>query len=199
MEDPLLNFLVKFQSLVARNVVISHLGVENVNKICALDVAYKGNKGYAVAVYFDGQGYDHNVVIDEVKFPYIPTFLFIREAPLMIKALEKYQDQCQLTLIDGHGLAHPRKSGIATVIGVLLDIPTIGVAKSRLFGEEVKEDSEIYILAHGEKVGIKKGKFYFSIGNKVDLNDVKVLARKGYPEILKLADKLSKEAKGKNS
>ncbi|MFP3232300.1 MAG: endonuclease V [Sulfolobaceae archaeon] len=197
MEDPLLNFLVKFQYLVARNVSITHLGVENVKRVCALDMAYKGNIGYAVVVYFDGNKYEHYVFTGEVNFPYIPTFLFMREAPLMMKALEKYQDQCQLTLVDGHGLAHPRRSGIATVIGVLLDIPTIGVAKSRLFGEEVREGEETYIVVNGEKVGVKRGKYYFSIGNKVDLIDVITLSRLGYPEALKLADKISKETKGK--
>ena len=197
MEDPLLNFLVKFQYLVSKNVKISHLGIENIKKICALDVAYSGDIGYAVAVYFDGSKYEHNVISGKVNFPYIPTFLFMREAPLMIKALEKYQDLCELTLVDGHGLAHPRRSGIATVIGVLLDIPTIGVAKSKLFGDEVKENETTYIVVNGEKVGVKQGKYYFSIGNKVDLEDVTALAKKGYPYILKLADRLSKEVKGK--
>ncbi|ARM74877.1 endonuclease V [Acidianus manzaensis] len=200
MEDYLLNFLKLFQKLVANNIKISHLGIKNVNTICAVDVAYSKEEGYAIAVkqtieMAKNDKYEYNFVKGKVDFPYIPGFLFMREAPIMIKSLEKYENECNLILVDGHGLAHPRKSGIATVIGVLLDIPTIGVAKSRLAGEILEENGIEYVTINGEKVGIKSGRYFYSPGNKTDLQDCIDLSTQGYPKILKIADKLSKEMK----
>ncbi|BFH73651.1 endonuclease V [Sulfurisphaera javensis] len=195
MEKYILDFLIKFQQLIAKNVKIEHFGLEKAKSICGVDIAYKGNIGYAVAVKEENGNYEYNLVKGDVFFPYIPTFLFMREAPLMIKAVEKYE--CDLILVDGHGLTHPRKSGIATVIGVLLDKPTIGVAKSRLTGEYLMENGITYVIVNGEKLGVKVGKYFYSIGNKTDLDDIISLSRLGYPTVLKMADKLSKELKKK--
>ncbi|MCY0859578.1 MAG: endonuclease V [Sulfolobaceae archaeon] len=196
-ESHILGFLNLFQKIIAKNVKISHLGLEKVGKICALDVAYNKDIGYAVALFHDlsTNTFKYNVAKGKVFFPYIPGYLFMREAPLMIEALKPYLDECELILVDGQGLAHPRKSGIATVIGVLLEKPSIGVAKSRLTGDIVNENGVSYIIVNGEKVGVKSGKYYYSIGNLVDLQDVIYLASKGYPIELKKADKISKESK----
>jgi deoxyribonuclease V len=179
--------------LIAKNVEVKHLGLENVKELCASDVAYRGDIGFGVAVHYKDGKYEHVVVSGKIDFPYIPGYLFMREAPIMMKALEKFN--CDLILVDGHGLAHPRKSGIATVIGVLNNIPTIGVAKSKLYGDIIDEGGISFITVNGEKVGVKVGKYYFSIGNKVDLDDVLQLSKKGYPPILRLADRISKEAR----
>ncbi|MQL55932.1 endonuclease V [Acidianus ambivalens] len=192
-EDYLLNFLILFQRLIAKNVKLTHLGLENVKTLCAVDVAYDKEEGYAVAVKQEGDKIEYKITKGKVTFPYIPGFLFMREAPIMIKAIEGYQ--CDLLLVDGHGLAHPRKSGIATVIGVLLDIPTMGIAKSKLAGDIVEENGIFYVVINGEKVGVKAGKYFYSPGNRTDLQDVIEMSKRGYPEILKIADKLSKQAK----
>lgn len=193
VEDYIIEFLKLFQKLVANNVKITHFGIENAKTICAVDVAYNKDEAIAVAVKETKNNYEYNSVKGKVYFPYIPGFLFMREAPIMIKSLEKFLGECDLILVDGHGLAHPRRSGIATVIGVLLDMPTIGVAKSKLAGDIVEENGIFYVIINGEKVGIKSGKYFYSPGNKTDLQDCIELSKKGYPKILLIADKLSKE------
>lgn len=72
-------------------------------------------------------------VIRKVTFPYIPTFLAFREGPVFFDAFRKIKNKPDVTLIDGHGIAHPRKMGLASFVGVLLDIITIGCAKNPIY------------------------------------------------------------------
>lgn len=69
------------------------------------------------------------------EFPYVPGLLVFREGPAILKILEKLKNEPDVLIFDGHGVAHPRGIGIASHIGVLLDKPSIGCAKSRLAGE----------------------------------------------------------------
>ena len=69
------------------------------------------------------------------RFPYVPGYLSFREVPAVLKALRKLKTRPDLILCDGQGLAHPRRFGLACHLGVLVDIPSVGVAKSRLVGE----------------------------------------------------------------
>lgn len=80
----------------------------------------------------------------QVDFPYIPGLLSFREVPVLLLALEKLRHKPDLLLVDGQGIAHPRRFGLAAHLGLWLDLPTIGCGKSRLYGE------------HGE-VGARKG------------------------------------------
>jgi deoxyribonuclease V len=93
---------------------------------------------YAAAVALDYQTMQINAqgtAIQKQEFPYIPGLLGFREAPAVVEAISKVNPQPQLVMVDGHGISHPRRLGIASHIGVLLDIPTIGVAKSILIGK----------------------------------------------------------------
>ncbi len=69
-----------------------------------------------------------------VRFPYIPGLLSFREAPVLLEAFAKLRNQPDIALFDGQGIAHPRGLGLASHMGLFLDLPTIGSAKSRLFG-----------------------------------------------------------------
>ncbi|MES2712496.1 MAG: endonuclease V [Pseudomonadota bacterium] len=69
------------------------------------------------------------------RFPYVPGYLSFRESPALVAAWARLNRKPDLLFVDGQGIAHPRRMGIASHLGVLLDVPTIGVAKSRLVGE----------------------------------------------------------------
>ena len=119
------------------------------------------------------------VVEQRVEFPYVPGLLSFREAPLILAACEKLISTPDLILVDGQGLAHPRRIGLASHIGLLLDVPTIGCAKSLLCGKHEAVGAEVGSLAEivdkGEVVGaalrtkVGSKPLYISIGHKVDL------------------------------
>jgi deoxyribonuclease V len=78
---------------------------------------------------------DYAIHRQEVAFPYVPGYLSFRECPVILGALDKLRSDPQVLLCDGQGIAHPRRFGLASHLGVLTAKPTIGVAKSRLIGE----------------------------------------------------------------
>ncbi|HUU57868.1 MAG TPA: endonuclease V [bacterium] len=91
-------------------------------------------------------------------FPYVPSLLSFREAPLCFDILKSLKGKIDVLLVDGQGIAHPRRFGIASHLGVLLDIPTIGCAKSRLVGDEPKrlgqkKGAREALNHNGERVG----------------------------------------------
>ena len=116
---------------------------------------------------------------EKVKFPYIPGLLSFREAPLIIAACERLKSTPELIMVDGQGIAHPRRMGLASHVGLFLDTPTIGCAKSILCGRhgelgegvgscsELIDNGEVIGAALRTKAGIKP--IYVSIGHKVDL------------------------------
>ena len=94
----------------------------------------------------------------KLRFPYVPGLLSFRESPVLLAAFARLRTEPDLILIDGHGLAHPRRFGIACHIGILFDKPTIGCAKSRLVGEHQepgkKAGSTTPLMLEGERIGV---------------------------------------------
>jgi len=119
------------------------------------------------------------VIQDKLGFPYIPGLLSFREAPLMLAACEQLTIIPDLILVDGQGIAHPRRLGLASHLGLFLNTPTIGCAKSRLCGThqtpgvepgsyaEMEDSGETVGVALRTKLGVKP--IYISIGHKIDL------------------------------
>ncbi len=95
---------------------------------------------------------------DPVTFPYVPGLLSFREGPLVVKAFEKLAIQPDILIFDGQGIAHPRRCGIASHIGVLLDVPTIGCAKSRLCGTYeqpgINKGDRSYLYDNDQCIGV---------------------------------------------
>jgi len=93
----------------------------------------------------------------KLRFPYVPGLLSFREGPVLLAAFARLKTEPDLILIDGHGRAHPRLFGIASHLGVLLDKPTVGCAKSLLVGEHEEPDAKAGstkpLWFRGERVG----------------------------------------------
>lgn len=146
--------------------------------------AKEGFAGFVTLSYPELALVDHAVVKDTIPMPYIPGLLSFREIPMLLKAWEKLEQKPDVLVADGIGIAHPRRLGIASHLGVLLDIPTLGCAKSVLTGvyeepENVqgafsylydrRDRSEILGAALRTKVNVKP--VFISAGHKITLED----------------------------
>ncbi|MCX7816777.1 MAG: deoxyribonuclease V [Syntrophales bacterium] len=108
--------------------------------VAGADVSYsrESEKLYAAVVvlsYEDMKISEEAYASGSVTFPYIPGLLSFREGPILLQAFAKLKEVPDVVLLDGQGIAHPRGLGLASHIGLFLDLPTIGCAKSRLLGE----------------------------------------------------------------
>lgn len=117
------------------------ISVSDIHLVAGVDNGYvkfePGFTAYGAAVSFHYPSLDHNETVfadRPAEFPYVPGFLTFREGPVMLDALLKLDSAPDVILVDGHGYAHPRRFGIASHLGVILDHPTIGCAKSILVG-----------------------------------------------------------------
>lgn len=177
--------------------------------VAGVDVGLKGNLARAAVVVLDAaslEPVDWAVATAEIPFPYIPGLLTFREGPSVLAALEKLSTWPDLFVFDGHGRAHPRRIGLASHLGVVLDQPSIGCAKSRLTGEYEEPGEEVgewSPLREGEETigavlrtrsGVRP--VFVSTGHRVDLTTaiaVVLSCTKGYrlPETTRYAHKLA--------
>ncbi|MDD5560193.1 deoxyribonuclease V [Candidatus Methylomirabilis sp.] len=131
--------------------------------VAGVDVAYDATLQlmFAGAVVMSDDGHemlDFATATASVDFPYIPGLLSFREIPAVIKAWNRLKTSADCLICDGHGLAHPRRFGLACHLGLMLDLPSIGCAKSRLVGTHreprTRRGSVAPLLDHGEQIGV---------------------------------------------
>ncbi len=191
------------------NLVRLERGIEKIELIGGIDSSYWKNKIKTALVTLSFPGLkliDFSVFEDDLTFPYIPSFLAFRELPSMLGAWETIKIKPQLVVVDGNGIAHPRKLGIASHFGVLLNISTIGCAKNPFypspppsfkkgaFSYMRNEKNEIVGASLRTKENVMP--VYISPGHLVDLDfSIKVILESSkfrIPEPVRIAHHLSK-------
>ena len=171
--------------------------------LCGIDVAYDGDTAFVAAVVWnvaEREFVETVAMTDSVSTKYVPGFLGFREGPLLVRIAERLRVRPDVFLLDGQGVAHPRKFGLACHVGLALDWPTIGVAKSRLYG---RSDQGKILDPEGEIIGrvvtADNRKFYVSVGHRISLQTASDLVEKsivnGHPSPLRQAHLESIRAK----
>jgi deoxyribonuclease V len=200
------------QEELARKVLQKPLA-KVIGRVAGVDAAFIGDRTIAAVSLFDYATLtllEQAVAVMETRFPYIPGYLSFREGPALITAIKKLSAPPDLLICDGQGIAHPRRIGIASFLGVLLGIPAIGSAKSRLVGiyEEPPPARGGWspLVDHGEKVGAvlrtkdRVKPLFISPGHLITLPeaiDLILRCSTGYrlPEPQRAADLLAARAK----
>lgn len=162
--------------------VIKQRGFGEIRVIAGIDVSVRNDIARAAVVLLEFGSFKiigQALAERAVDFPYIPGLLAFREVPVILRAFEKLSITPDLMMVDGQGYAHPRRFGLACHLGVELDIPSIGCAKSKLvgeFAEPAKEKGSVAdLVSNGEIIGkVVRTKnwikpIFVSIGYKVDI------------------------------
>lgn len=173
--------------------LVNAIDPEQIRTVAGIDNGYvkrpEGYTAYAAVVVFSYPDMSPIVTVfgeAPVTFPYVPGYLTFREGPAILDALAKVSGEPDVLLFDGQGYAHPRRMGLATHMGVLLDRPTIGVAKSRLVGryEEPADEpgASSPLVDRDEVVGVAlrtvpgKPPLFVSPGNHLDVDTARLIA-----------------------
>ena len=190
---------------------------EEPSAVGGVDLSYpgpwEGVGAYVMLERSSGHLLASQTMRNPVSFPYIPTYLAFRELPVLLPLLARAREESKLAdvlMVDGSGILHHRHAGIASHLGVLLDIPTIGVIKKLLYGRvdtqnmSLREARPVRNQKSGETIGMaiktseRADPIYVSVGHRVDLNTavrlVLELSRRKLPEPIRLAHQLCTEA-----
>ncbi len=209
-----LDEMVRTQKRVAESVVRKN-GFKKLERIAGCDISFsEGDVAYSACAVLDYKSLElieKRVQRVKLRFPYMPTFLAFREIEGMLRVVAG--TEADVFMVGAQGLAHPRRAGLACHLGVIIDKPTIGVAKSRLVGEakepQNRKGAQSPLMDGKDVIGaVVRTKrdskpVYVSIGNKVDLKTaVKITLEttKGQrlPEPLRMAHQLATEAMRKS-
>ncbi len=200
------------QKELKKHIVISPL-MRRPLYLAGVDAAFSDHRVFAVASLFsypDIEPAEDSYAVEDANFPYVPGFLAFREGHAIISALKKLAIRPDVLIVDGQGIAHPSGIGIASHLGILIDLPSIGCAKSRLIGdykEPGKEKGVWSVLeCNREVIGaalrtrphVKP--VFVSPGHRIDLAGsieivMKSVTKFRIPEPLRRADALSKRLK----
>ncbi|MBE9191807.1 deoxyribonuclease V [Gloeocapsopsis crepidinum LEGE 06123] len=203
---------IALQEKLTKEVITVDKIPQPVQYVAGVDMGFEASgtisrAAVAVLSFPDLQLQEYAIARRETSFPYIPGLLSFREIPALLDALAKIHMTPDLILCDGQGIAHPRRLGIASHLGLILDMPTIGVAKSLLVGkhqEVLNIKGSWQPLQHrGETIGaalrtrIGTKPVYISSGHRVSLPTaidyvLQCTPKYRLPETTRIADKLSK-------
>lgn len=123
--------------------------------VCGVDAAYEADRVFAVAALFQhGQLSKEASCVGRCTLPYVSGLFYLREGPFVVEAVRRLQVRPQPVCFDAHGAAHPRSAGLATICGMLLEIPSVGIAKSRLIGSESVSSDSASLVENGRTIGL---------------------------------------------
>jgi len=205
--------LREIQDTMAKSVILKDMYVvEEIEYILGVDQAFSNDTVFSAGVLLtfpELEIVDSSVNIAKAAIPYIPTYLMFREGKPAVEAVKKLiRDRC-VVMVDGSGIAHPRRCGLATYIGLKLGVPALGITKKKLYGsvkepKEVLESFPIYaddqIIGFAIKTCKRCNPIYISPGHLItpetSLKVVKMcLKNHKLPEPIRLADKFASRAK----
>ncbi|RMF31620.1 MAG: endonuclease V [Candidatus Nitrosothermus koennekii] len=190
-------YAIKLQEKLSKYVIREDaMRDEDIRYIAGVDVSYKRKQAYPCMVIIDRSNLEmvyHKCMEANINTPYIPSLLFLREGNIMLNVLRDEKDRYDLIMVDGNGILHPRRFGLASYIGFMLDKPTIGVAKKLLCGKIIDDK----VVDDNEVIGKVCNNLYISIGHKISLDTavkiVKETLKYKLPEPIRLADKISRK------
>lgn len=181
---------IKIQKDLKSNISLKK-SFNKIDKIAGVDVSYYQNKMIAGVIIFKFPNLkiiERQSFVASINFPYIPVLLTFREGPSILSAFIKIKNEPDIILFDGQGIAHPRRMGIATHLGLFLNRPTIGCAKSRLSGKytsvgeqkgdytPLKEGEEVLGVVLRTRKGVKP--IFLSPGHKINLpNSIEIVLK----------------------
>ncbi|MCW4018504.1 MAG: endonuclease V [Candidatus Bathyarchaeota archaeon] len=175
--------------------------------VAGVDAAYVGGMAFGAVAVLDHQSLEvleTQTAVRQVKFPYVSSLLSFREFPVVAACIGKLKRKPDVVLVDGHGRVHPYRLGLASHLGVVLGLPTVGVAKNRLVGEVKQLGEETFLVFEGEKIGAAVATcagvhpVYVSVGHRVSLETaVKIVKncsrRYRIPVPIRVAHKIASE------
>ncbi|MEZ6183400.1 MAG: deoxyribonuclease V [Planctomycetota bacterium] len=182
--------------------------------VAGVDVAFgpddEALAAISVASYPDLELLEERTALSQTPFPYVPGLFSFRELPPLLEAWSQLEATPDVVICDGHGLAHPRRFGLASHLGVHLDVPTIGCAKTVLCGEfqdlGPERGARAPLVFQGAVVGMalrtREGvkPVFVSVGHRVSLETacevVLACARRRITDPIRWADQLSKRTRG---
>ena len=198
--------IIELQNEFSKKVIThDYLNNNNIRNVCGIDVSYKDLNAFCSAVIVNKNTLEIIEIVNEkstISYPYIPGLFMLREGEPLLKIVRLLKNLFDVLLIDGHGILHPRQCGLASYVGIMINKPTIGVAKNLLCGSILTSSSYVEynktILGYRIKKNNKKN-IYVSVGHKISLETsidiVKKLTKKSeyIPEPLRIADIYSKK------
>ena len=210
---------IALQQTLATRVIATDQLPQAIQYVAGVDAGFEDNgqttRAAVVVLSFpDLSPVEEALVRTPTTFPYVPGLLSFREAPAVLEALAQLQTSPDVILCDGQGLAHPRRFGIACHLGLICDLPSIGVAKSRLIGTHAEPPTEkgawIPLMDKGDRIGAvlcsraNTKPLYISAGHKISLETaldlvLRCTPRYRLPETTRYADRLASSGKGQSA